>query len=123
MQREQLETAEMQSKHQECRQAEIQLRRIEERLGMTPAQYDMPASPATMLQSALENPSSSRSRAGRSSATRSTPTGRPPSDPRSRGNTAAQQRVVNGSSTPTRSRRSTTAPESYASPSKRARRS
>ena len=125
VQLDQVQTPEMQSKHQECREAEVQLRRIEERLGMTPAQYDMPASPATMLQSALSNTSLSRSRAPRSTpATRSTPLARPHSDPRSKGNTAAQQRVVNGGpGTPTRSRRSTTTPDSYASPSKRPRRS
>ena len=122
----QMQTPEMQSKHQECRQAENQLRRIEERLGMTPAQYEMPASPATMLESAIGNKSSSRSRAAKPSpATRSTPLGRPISDPRSstRSNTAGQRVVNGGSSTPTRSRRSTTAPDSYASPSKRPRRS
>ena len=40
----------MKIKHRRCREAETQLRLIEERLGMTPTQYDMPPSPATMLQ-------------------------------------------------------------------------
>ncbi|CAB4001570.1 Structural maintenance of chromosomes flexible hinge domain-containing 1, partial [Paramuricea clavata] len=127
VQLDQMQTPEMQSKHQECRQAEIKLRDIEERLGMTPAQYDMPASPATMLKSALGSTSSRGSRTSKSPGTRSTPIGRPAADPRassSRGSTAGQQRVVNGgASTPTRTRRSTTAPDSYASPSKRPRRS
>ena len=39
----------MKIKHRECREAETQLRMIEERLGMTPTQYNMPPSPATML--------------------------------------------------------------------------
>ena len=37
----------MKVKHCECREAENQLRLIEERLGMTPTQYNMPPSPAT----------------------------------------------------------------------------
>ncbi|CAH3014697.1 unnamed protein product [Porites evermanni] len=43
------QTEEMKIKHRRCREAETQLRLIEERLGMTPTQYDMPPSPATML--------------------------------------------------------------------------
>ena len=46
----------MKAKHQECHDAETQLRMIEERLGMTPTQYDMPASPATMLHTELSTP-------------------------------------------------------------------
>jgi hypothetical protein len=120
----QMQTPEMQSKHQECRHAEVELRRIEERLGMTPAQYEMPASPATMLESAIGNTSSSRSRASKSSpGTRSTPLARPAPGSSTRSN-AAGQRVQNGGvNTPVRSRRNTTAPDSYASPSKRPRRS
>ena len=40
----------MKIKHRRCREAETQLRLIKEHLGMTPTQYDMPPSPATMLQ-------------------------------------------------------------------------
>ncbi|KAK3749277.1 hypothetical protein QZH41_016043 [Actinostola sp. cb2023] len=50
------QTAEMKIKHRECHDAETQLRMIEERLGMTPTQYDMPASPATMLHTELSTP-------------------------------------------------------------------
>ena len=50
------QTEEMKVKHRECREAEAQLRMIEETLGMTPTQYDMPASPATMLHTELNNP-------------------------------------------------------------------
>jgi hypothetical protein len=46
----------MKIKHRECHDAETQLRMIEERLGMTPTQYDMPASPATMLHTELTTP-------------------------------------------------------------------
>ena len=52
------QTEEMKIKHRECREAEAQLRMIEERLGMTPTQYDMPASPATMLHTELNTPPS-----------------------------------------------------------------
>ena len=46
----------MKVKHRECREAETQLRMIEERLGMTPTQYNMPPSPATMLLTELSTP-------------------------------------------------------------------
>ena len=52
------QTEEMKIKHRECREAEAQLRVIEQRLGMTPTQYDMPASPATMLHTELSTPPS-----------------------------------------------------------------
>lgn len=117
-----MQTPEMQSKHKECREAEVQLRRIEERLGMTPAEYEMPASPASMLQSTMGGTTGRRKAPP---VKRSTPLARPSSDPRptSRAVTAAQQNAVNGGTiTPTRTRRSTAAPDSYASPSKRPRR-
>ncbi|XP_020631086.1 structural maintenance of chromosomes flexible hinge domain-containing protein 1-like [Orbicella faveolata] len=50
------QTEEMKVKHRECREAETQLRMIEERLGMTPTQYNMPPSPATMLLTELSTP-------------------------------------------------------------------
>ena len=43
-------------KHRECREAETQLRMIEERLGMTPTQCNMPPSPATMLLTEINTP-------------------------------------------------------------------
>ena len=46
----------MKVKHRECREAENQLRLIEERLGMTPTQYNMPPSPATMLLTEINTP-------------------------------------------------------------------
>lgn len=46
----------MKVKHRECREAETQLRVIEERLGMTPTQYNMPPSPATMLLTEINTP-------------------------------------------------------------------
>jgi len=50
------QTEEMKVKHRECREAETQLRMIEERLGMTPTQYNMPPSPATMLLTEINTP-------------------------------------------------------------------
>uniref|UniRef100_A0A6P8HCY5 Structural maintenance of chromosomes flexible hinge domain-containing protein 1-like isoform X2 n=1 Tax=Actinia tenebrosa TaxID=6105 RepID=A0A6P8HCY5_ACTTE len=56
LQLQQGQTDQMKIKHRECHDAETQLRMIEERLGMTPTQYDMPASPATMLHTELSTP-------------------------------------------------------------------
>ena len=62
-------------KHRECREAETQLRMIEERLGMTPTQYNMPPSPATMLMTELSTPpartATSRRAGARAAATAS----------------------------------------------------
>ena len=127
----------MRTKHQECREAEIQLRRIEERLGMTPSQYDMPASPATMLQTTATS-SASRARAVRQSTrgtpttgsvtlqnTRATPSTSNVALPNTRGTPVTGRVLVNGqATTPTRSRRSTSAAvDANCSPSKRPRRS
>jgi len=97
----------MRVKHQECQEAEHQLRMIEERLGMTPTQYDMPASPATMLHTELNTPLNSRTVAARrAQASTGTPTGRP---------------MVNGSVAQNRTRRAS--PLNTEDPrSKRARR-
>ena len=58
----------MKVKHRECREAESQLRLIEERLGMTPTQYNMPPSPATMLLKEINTPPIRTSVSRRSSA-------------------------------------------------------
>lgn len=82
----------MNIKHQECQEAENQLRMIEERLGMTPTQYDMPASPATMLHTELSTPLSRGAIALR----------------RAQGSSATPTRpVVNGNANQTRTRRAT----------------
>ena len=57
----------MKIKHRECREAETQLRMIEERLGMTPTQYDMPPSPATMLLTEINAPPTKTATSRRSS--------------------------------------------------------
>ena len=59
----------MKVKHRECREAEKQLRLIEERLGMTPTQYNMPPSPATMLLTEINTPPT-RTSVSRQSAAR-----------------------------------------------------
>lgn len=101
------QTPQMRAKHQECQEAENQLRMIEERLGMTPTKYDMPASPATMLHTELNVPLSSRTVAARRpQVTTGTSTGRP---------------MVNGSGAQNRTRRAS--PLNSEDPrSKRARR-
>ena len=58
----------MKVKHRECREAENQLRLIEERLGMTPTQYNMPPSPATMLLTEINTPPTRTSVSRRSAA-------------------------------------------------------
>ena len=58
----------MKVKHRECREAENQLRLIEERLGMTPTQYNMPRSPATMLLTEINTPPTRTSVSRRSAA-------------------------------------------------------
>ena len=58
----------MKIKHRECREAETQLRMIEERLGMTPTQYNMPPSPATMLLTEINTPPTRTATSRRSSA-------------------------------------------------------
>ena len=58
----------MKVKHRECREAENQLRLIEERLGMTPTQYNMPLSPATMLLTEINTPPTRTSVSRRSAA-------------------------------------------------------
>ena len=58
----------MKVKHRECREAENQLRFIEERLGMTPTQYNMPPSPATMLLTEINTPPTRTSVSRRSAA-------------------------------------------------------
>lgn len=73
------QTEEMKVKHRECREAENQLRLIEERLGMTPTQYNMPPSPATMLLTEINTPptrtaTSRRSGARASAAATASPT-------------------------------------------------
>ena len=60
----------MKVKHRECREAENQLRLIEERLGMTPTQYNMPPSPATMLLTEINTPPTRTSVSRRSAARR-----------------------------------------------------
>ncbi|CAH3188149.1 unnamed protein product [Porites lobata] len=62
------QTEEMKIKHRECREAETQLRMIEERLGMTPTQYNMPPSPATMLLTEINTPPTRTATSPRSSA-------------------------------------------------------
>ncbi|CAH3149223.1 unnamed protein product [Porites lobata] len=62
------QTEEMKIKHRECREAETQLRMIEERLGMTPTQYNMPPSPATMLLTEINTPPTRTATSRRSSA-------------------------------------------------------
>ncbi|XP_044184398.1 structural maintenance of chromosomes flexible hinge domain-containing protein 1-like [Acropora millepora] len=62
------QTEEMKVKHRECREAENQLRLIEERLGMTPTQYNMPPSPATMLLTEINTPPTRTSVSRRSAA-------------------------------------------------------
>ena len=58
----------MKVKHRECREAENQLRLIEERLGMTPTRYNMPPSPATMLLTEINIPPTRTSVSRRSAA-------------------------------------------------------
>ena len=58
----------MKVKHRECREAENQLRLIEERLGMTPTQYNMPPSAATMLLTEINTPPTRTSVSRRSAA-------------------------------------------------------
>ena len=58
----------MKLKHRECREAENQLRLIEERLGMTPTQYNMPPSPATILLTEINTPPTRTSVSRRSAA-------------------------------------------------------
>ncbi|XP_046854704.1 structural maintenance of chromosomes flexible hinge domain-containing protein 1-like isoform X2 [Xenia sp. Carnegie-2017] len=121
VQMEQMQTSEMQKKHRECRDAEFQLRRIEEKLGMTPTQYEIPASPSSMLQS-VGNPSLTRSRITRSSlTTRSTPVISPTVSDSREHTPISQSNVANGT-TPIRGRRHAATSDSYTSPSKRARR-
>ena len=58
----------MKIRHREWREAETQLRMIEERLGMTPTQYNMPPSPATMLLTEINTPPTRTATSRRSSA-------------------------------------------------------
>ena len=58
----------MKVKHRECREAENQLRLIGERLGMTPTQYNMPPSPATMLLTEINTPPTTSSVSRRAAA-------------------------------------------------------
>ena len=58
----------MNVKHRDCREAENQLRFIEERLSMTPTQYNMPPSLATMLLTEINAPPTRTSVSRRSAA-------------------------------------------------------
>ncbi|EDO36680.1 predicted protein [Nematostella vectensis] len=103
LQLEQGQTEEMKIKHRECREAENQLRLIEQRLGMTPTQYDMPASPATMLHTELNTPPSRAAQSRNRTATTLSPLNTP-----SGTTTSAARTTVNGVNGTPRTRRSTT---------------
>ena len=83
----------MKVKHRECREAENQLRLIEERLGMTPTQYNMPPSPATMLLTEINTPPT-RTSVSRRSATRAAAAAAATASP-----TLTSGPVVNGTKT------------------------
>lgn len=86
------QTEEMKVKHRECREAENQLRLIEERLGMTPTQYNMPPSPATMLLTEINTPPTRTSVSRRSAARAAAAATASP--------TLSSAPVVNGTNTP-----------------------